>query len=300
MPDFDVSGKPPRVPEEGVRIFRLAPVRVSAKSVLELARQFGLTANTKTGTLCRDGRQTSYSEGSFKLVVHHGSGGVRFVDESRWQVDDGTSNVALDDGTAIGMAERFLEAHSVAPLAECKVLRVTRLNVAVAERSTGLVEQRVVDVGVAFARILDDVPVEGPGGKAMVYIDASGTVTGVDCLWRRVLDVHAENVRLRRVEEVQNEAVREWGTEVEGRVTVDDVRFGYFEQGWEISQRYLQPVYAVSMTITATEGDLAGRAVVQSGYWGAAAVASPERLVRAPQRPRPQPPRQSYPPRRVE
>jgi hypothetical protein len=294
MLSFEVSGHPPHVPEEGARIYRLAPPRVSRKGVLTLARQFGLTASPKTGTVCQDARHTSYSEGSFKLVVHHGSGGLRFFDDARWQVDDGTSNVDFDDATAIGMAERFIEAHSVVPLRECKVLRVTRLNVGVAERSTGLAEHRVVDVGVAFTRVVDGIQVEGPGGKVMVYIDAKGNLTGIDCLWRRVLDVHAERVRLRRVEEVQKEAVREWGTDVKGRVTIDDVRFGYFEQGWDVSQRYLQPVYTVSMTITATEGDLAGRALVQSGYWATAAVTPPERLVPGPQRPRPQTPRRPY------
>ncbi len=294
MVTFQVSGEPPHVPQEGVRIYRLAPPRVSRKSVLALARQFGLAANTKTGTLCQDGRHTSYSEGSLRLVVHHESGGLRFFDQARWQVDDGTSNVELDDATAVGMAERFLEAHSVVPLAECKVLRVTRLNVGVAERSTGLVEQRVVDVGVAFARVVDGIPVEGPGGKAMVYIDARGGLTGIDCLWRNVREVYAESVRLRPAEEVQQDAIRDWGNDITGRGTIDDVRFGYFEQGWDVPQRYLQPIYAVSMTITATEGHLAGRAAVQSGYWGAAAVISPERLVPRPQRRPSQPPRHAY------
>ncbi len=298
MPSFEPSNKQPRVPDDGVRIYRLAPPRVSRKSVLALARQFGLTANAKTGSLCQDARQTSYSEGSFKLTVYHGSGGLRFCDEARWQVDDGSSNVEFDDRTAIEMAGRFLETHAVVPLAESKVLRATRLNVGVAERSTGLVEQRAVDVGVAFARVVDGIPVEGPGGKAMVYIDAAGRLTGIDCLWRNVLDVYSENARLRPADEVEKEAIQGWGSDTNGRGTIDDVRFGYFEQGWDVSQRYLQPVYAVSMTITATQGELAGRAIAQSGYWGAAAIVSPERLVPRPQRPRPQPPRRPY--RRVQ
>jgi hypothetical protein len=210
---FEVSSKPPQVPQERVRIFRLAPPRVSQKTVLAHARRFGLKASTKTGTLCQDARQIIYSEGSFKLVVHHASGGVRFVDEARWQVDDGRSHVEFDDADAIGMAERFINAHSVVPFADCKVLRVTRLNVGIAEKSTGLSEHRVVDVGVVFARVVDGIPVEGPGGKAMVYIDAKGNLTGVDYLWRDVLEVREENVPLRSPDEVQKEAVRVWGTE---------------------------------------------------------------------------------------
>ena len=295
MLTFQMSSKPPHVPHERVRIFRLAPPRVSQKTVLAHARRFGLKASTKTGTLCQDARQIIYSEGSFKLVVHHASGGVRFFDEARWQVDDGTSHVEFDDKTAINMAERFITAHSVVPLADCKVLRVTRLNVGIAEKSTGFSEHRVVDVGVVFARVVDGIPVEGPGGKAMVYIDAKGNLTGIDCLWRDVLEVHADHVPLRSPDEVQKEAAREWGIEGSGRVTVDDFRFGYFEQGWDVPQRYLQPAYVLSMTVTATEGDHAGRAIMGSGYLSAAAVKSPERLVPRYRSAPPQPPRERYP-----
>jgi hypothetical protein len=294
MPTFQLSTKPPLVPPERARIFRLAPPRVSQKSVLEVAHRFGLKANIKTGSLCQDARQTSYSEGSFELVVHHSSGGVRFHDKARWQVDDGTSHVEFNDATAIRMAERFVEAHSVVPLAECKVLRVTRLNVGVAEKSTGLAEHRVIDVGVAFARIVDGIPVEGPGGKVMVYIDSKGTLTGIDRLWRDVLEVYAEGVPLRSPDAVQQEALREWGGEGSGVVTIDDIRFAYFEHGWDVSQRYLQPAYIVSITITATEGPFAGRTVARSESWGAAAVKSPERLVPRAPAVQPQAPRQPY------
>lgn len=59
-------------------------------------------------------------------------------------------------------------------------------------------------------------------------------------------------------------------------------------------QRYLQPAYVISMTITATEGLFVGRAVIRSEYWGAAGVKSPERLVPRYTAVPPQPPRQRY------
>jgi hypothetical protein len=165
MPTFQLSTKSPSVPQERVRIFRLAPTRVSQKTVFEVARRFGLKGDMKTGSLCQDSRQTSYSEGSLELVVHHASHGLRFHDRARWQVDDGTSRVEFDDETAIRLAEGIIKAHSVVPLDECRVLRVTRLNVGVAEPRTGLAEHRVIDVGVVFGRVIDGIPVEGPGGK---------------------------------------------------------------------------------------------------------------------------------------
>jgi hypothetical protein len=294
MPTFQLSTNPPRAPWERARIFRLAPPRMSQKTVLAHARRFGLKGNVKVGSLYQDARQTSYSEGSFELVAHHASGGLRFHDKARWQVDDGTSHVEFDDATAVQMAERFIEAHSVVPLTECKVLRVTRLNVGVAEKRTERAEHRIIDVGVAFARIVDGIPVEGPGGKAMVYIDSKGNLTGIDRLWREVLEVHADGVPLRSPEAVEQEALREWGGQGSGVVTVDDIRFGYFEHGWDISQRYLQPAYVILMTLTATEGHFLGRTVMRSEYWGAAGVKSPERLVPRYSAVPPQAPRQRY------
>ncbi|MDB5834876.1 MAG: hypothetical protein JWR14_4706 [Caballeronia sp.] len=294
MPTFQLSTKSPSVPQERVRIFRLAPTRVSQKTVFEVARRFGLKGDMKTGSLCQDSRQTSYSEGSLELVVHHASHGLRFHDRARWQVDDGTSRVEFDDETAIRLAEGIIKAHSVVPLDECRVLRVTRLNVGVAEPRTGLAEHRVIDVGVVFGRVIDGIPVEGPGGKVMVYIDHKGDLTGIDRIWRDISGVHADDVPLRSTEVVQQEALREWGEKGSGLVTIDDIRFGYFEHAWDVSQRYLQPAYVLSMTITATEGPFSGRAAVRSGYLGAAALRSPERLVPQPPTVPPQTPRQRY------
>lgn len=292
MPTFRLSTKLPHAPRESARIFRLMPPRVSQKTVLAHARRFGLKGNMKAGSLYQDAAQMRYSEGSLELVVHHASGGLRFHDKARWQVDDGTSHVEFDDATAIRMAERFVEERSVVPLAECKLLRVTHLNAGIAEKRTGLAEHRVIDVGVAFARIVDGIPVEGPGGKVVVYIDSKGNLTGIDRLWRDVLDDHAKAVTLRSPDAVQQEATREWGGRGSGVITIEDIRFGYFEHGWDVTQRYLQPAYVLSMTITATEGHFVGRTVMRSEYWGAAGAKSPERLV--PRRPAmpPQVPRQ--------
>jgi len=233
----------------------------------------------KTGSLCQDARQSNYSEGSRELVVHHASGGLRFHDKARWQVDDGSSHVEFDDATATRMAERFIEAYSVVPLAECKPLRVSRLNVGLAEKRTGFAEHRVIDVGVAFVRVVDGIPVEGPGGKAIVYIDSKGNLTGIDRLWREIREANAAVVPLRSPEVAQEEAAREWRGTGSGHISVDDIRFGYFEHGWDVAQRYLQPAYVVSMSIHATEGHFVRSAGIRTEYLGAAGVKSPERLI---------------------
>ena len=294
MPTFELMTKWPRVKCERASIYQLASPRADRKSLVEVARRFGLSGDKKTGSLYEDARLTTYSEGSREVVIHHASGGVRFHDKARWQVDDGVSHVEFDDATATRMARRYVEAHEVVALSECKVLRVTRLNVGTAEVRTRRVQERVIDVGVAFTRVVDGIPVEGPGGKVMVYIDHKGELTGIDRLWRSAGKVRMKSVPLRSPEAVQEEAVRQWTGPGSGRVTVEDARFGYFEHGWDVSQRYLQPAYVLSLAIMATEGHSAGRLVARSEFWGAAAEKSPERLAPRKSKIEPQASRRSY------
>jgi hypothetical protein len=122
----------------------------------------------------------------------------------------------------------------------------------------------------------------------MVYIDHKGNLTGIDRIWREIQDVYAQDVELRSPQAVQQDVMRGWGGEGSGRITIDDIRFSYFETGWDVTQRYLQPAYFLPLTITATEGPFAGRPVMRSEHWGAAATDPPEpllvpRRVRAPQ-----------------
>jgi hypothetical protein len=59
-------------------------------------------------------------------------------------------------------------------------LQVTRLNVGVVEQRTGYTEQRVIDMGIAFRRV----------------IDHNGDLTGIDHLWREIHDVYQSDVEL--------------------------------------------------------------------------------------------------------
>ncbi|HJR83506.1 MAG TPA: hypothetical protein VJ775_06225 [Sphingomicrobium sp.] len=275
MPTFEVSAKPPSEDRRSARIFRLARPDISRKSLLSIAGRLGLRSG-KGGTLSRDARQFSYSEGSRELMLHRASGGWRFIDKARWQVDDG-SNVEFDDSAATAIARRHIEAFALVPLAECELLRVTRLNVCVVQNGSRRIEHRRIDAGVAFSRLVDGIPVEGPGGKCIVYLDSERELTAIDRLWREISGDRPEEVPLRPVNAVLDEAKREWAVGGSGTVRVDDIRFGYFEQAWDTSQRYLQPAYVLSLQIADRNSHFPNG--IRAEYWGAACVTSPERLV---------------------
>jgi hypothetical protein len=164
------------------------------------------------------------------------------------------------------------------------LLQVTRLNVGVVEQQTGWAEERIVDMGIAFQRTIDNVPVEGPGGKVIVYIDHKGDLTGVDRIWREIQDVYQPDVELKSPESAQQDVVRFWGEQESGLITIENIRFGYFELGWDGEQRYLQPAYVLPLTLTQTTGHFADRPNLTflSEHVVAAAAKPPEPLIPQP------------------
>ncbi|MGZ4411764.1 MAG: hypothetical protein ACXVY8_06475 [Gaiellaceae bacterium] len=243
---------PPVVPEGPVAVYRLRPPRADERALRSLARQFGLTGTERQGAFRRDAHGLSYEQGPQVVRLHAASGGARYYDRQRWQVDDGEANLELSDRQAIGAAERFLRDRKLVPAGEQRVLRVSRLNVATAELEHETVEQRVIDAGVAFQRVVDGIPVDGPGGKLVLYLDQKRQVTGFDRLWRD-LGAAAKRVELRRPEDVLAQLERRWGRDRDGIVQVVEFRFGYFELGWDTRQELLQPAYIALLTLVSPD-----------------------------------------------
>jgi len=272
MPEYVFLEELPATPQVRTQIFRLAPPQVTERALLGLAQQFELAGNKRSGILQQDAGQITYLEGLFELTLHRASGGLRFHDNSRWQVDDGASNVTFGDDDAVAFANRHIERLDVVPLNESQVVQVNRLHVGVAERNSGYVQERVIDVGVAFQRLVDGVPVEGPGGLAVVNLDHNGDLTGVDRIWRALQSVYRADVELRPPAAAQDDVVRYWGREGSGRIEIEDMRFGYYELGWDDTQRFLQPAYVMPLSMTSTVGRFAGHSVIRSEHVVAAAI----------------------------
>ena len=53
-----------------------------------------------------------------------------------------------------------------------------------ADRQNRKVTEKILDAGVVYGRVVDDQPVDGPGGFSMVHIDAEAEVVGFRSVWR--------------------------------------------------------------------------------------------------------------------
>ena len=231
--------------------FVVGRARYGTDAVMALAHQFGLGGNVDRGTLTQDAATLTYTEGSLRVTLYRASGGVRFHDMHRWQVDDGVANIQIEDADAVAVARGFVKKFGLAPENEFRVLKVTRLKVGKIALRGDKREERTIDVGVAFQRLLHGIPVEGRGGKLIVYFDGEKRLTGVDRIWRGIGKTTRPGP-LRPPEYAEKDLVRRWGKSgpgSSGRIEVGQPRFGYFEKGWNDVQEVIEPAYFFPLTL---------------------------------------------------
>lgn len=260
------------------RIYQLRAPAVSERSVYSLAERFGLPTSRRA-RLSQDSTSLSYAVESQVVQVYRASGGVRYHDERRWLVDQGGS-LEIEDGEADRLARAVVDRLQLVPPDDVRLLKVTRLRAGDVEVATGEGTERVIDVGVVYQRLIDGVPVEGPGGTMVVYLDSDRELAGVDRLWRDVSGVYRESPELRPWRQVQGLVARRLQTE-RARVTVTEARLGYWELGWTVAQRFLQPAYVLEMERPAMQGRSIMRAT-----WVTAASQNPVGTLDPPRRTR--------------
>ena len=234
-------------PKVKTQIHTLAAPGASARSLREFAEKFGL--GSKEATQAQDATTFTYTAGQHVLTLYKPSGAIRYQDINRWQVDDAETNLKMSDATATKRALELVGRHGLARASECRPLKVTRLMVGEGDAKTKEAKERAIDVGVAFQRTVGGVPVDGPGGKLIVYLDHKGELTGFDRIWRQIGGVQAQVKELRDPKLAEEDLLRYWQGHDAGRIEVHDIRFGYFELGYRDAQRVLQPAYVMPLTL---------------------------------------------------
>ena len=96
--------------------------------------------------------------------------------------------------------------------------------------------------GRLYGRLVDDQPVDGPGGFSMVHIDPAAEVVGLRSIWRP-LGKRLGKVKIKPPEAAM-EGLRKRAEKFRGDTTVVKATFGYFELGPIDSQTSIEPVYA--------------------------------------------------------
>jgi hypothetical protein len=221
------------------RVYKLPAPKVSAASLKAAARSLGLEGADFDLVTSTD--RMGYHARRWQVEMHRASGALHAIDIDRYGMDSGKP-FEVSDRKAQAIAARFIEQGKLLDLASARPLQVTHLRGADGDIKGGKINERVLDAGVVYGRMVDGLPVTGPGGLAMVHVEAGGAVVGVRSTWR-ALGAAAGTVKIRPVEWAL-EGLHRAVAGMVGEVTVVKAQFGYFELGVLDRQTVLEPVYA--------------------------------------------------------
>jgi len=237
MPIRYAAKLPSQVPPS-LTVYRLAPPQSSTSQVAALSQRFGLSGKLREFIMSED--WTSYQEGRFRVSVHRKSGALRYINRDKYGIE-AESDFKLSPKETKRIAQEFLGRTKIYPTKQARLYKITHLRSGVSDIKGKKRTERLIDAGVIYRRLVDETPVEGPGGYAMVNIDPEGGVVGMRSVWRQALRREAK-VKIIPVGQAL-EAFERLVSKVEGELTVTTANFGYFEQGELDRQSYLEPAY---------------------------------------------------------
>ena len=234
--------------ETSANIYRVEPLIEPLDDLFRLADRAGLTTPAAEGWT-EFGPLLEIEQGDQVFTVYRPSRAVQWIDSGRWQVDDGESTLQTSDEDAFAAALREVDRLELTGTDVFAPRKATRLHTATAERGGTPRDVRVIDVGVVLARMLDGLPVEGPGGNIVMYLDARLQPTGFERVARRISGVHEPVRGWRPMDEVLAETEAYWGRRLNSGLEVIDARLGYLELGRLEAQEFIQPAYILSLTL---------------------------------------------------
>ena len=228
---------PSHVPPS-LRVYRLAPPQSMTSQVATLSQRFGLSGKLREFIMSED--WTSYQEGRFRVSVHRKSGALRYINRDKYGIE-AQSDFKLSPKETKRIAQEFLERTKIYPAKHARLHKITHLRSGVSDIKGKKRTERLIDAGVIYRRLVDETPVEGPGGYAMVNIDPEGEVVGMRSVWRQALgrEAKVKIIPVGRALETFERLV----SKVEGELTVTTANFGYFEQSELDRQSHLEPAY---------------------------------------------------------
>ncbi|MBL8340662.1 MAG: hypothetical protein JNL30_04265 [Rubrivivax sp.] len=280
---IEYAARLPRSLPAKARVYALAAPRTDHKQLQALADGLGLRAAPAEwhSSAVAVGAQM----GRWSLAMHRASGALRLVHLDRHPGGD-DETFELSDRRAQGAAARFVSRLSLLPKAEAKAVAVTHLRQAGGPPDGKAGKERILDAGVVYARRIDDLPVIGPGGMAMVNVAGDGQVVGARRIWR-TLGRRMATVALQpadwAMETFESALARQ---KLLGDVKVLKAQLGYLEFGELDAQTLIEPAYAFVYRVQ--HGEVASKHVhvMHAGEKGHGKLMGPRRFVAGKQRAR--------------
>lgn len=235
-------------------VYKLASPQSANTAVAAMSQRFGLTGKLREFNTSEE--WTAYSEGRFRIAVHRNSGAVRYTHQDKYGIEP-EKDFKISKAESDKIAMSFLSRTKLFPAKDIRLHRVTHMLSVVSDLKGKEKIERKIDAGVIYRRYVDNIPVEGPGGYAMVNIDPESEVIGMRSVWRPTAD-RAGKVKIVKPDIVRAEFEKSLAN-IKGDITVKTASFGYFEQHEMDRQTYLEPAYVFIYTVQ--NGDVAHKSI---------------------------------------
>ncbi|MFG2770680.1 hypothetical protein [Streptomyces sp. NPDC048350] len=230
-------------------IYEVDPSLEPLDDTVELARRAGMAIPAGEPFWSEDAVSMRLEHDAHTLTVYRPSRAVQCVDSTRWQADDGTSDMRMSDTEAFDAAVREAGRVGLLEQDDFTPFRVTRLRASSVVRGQSPREPRVIDVGVVLKRRLDGLGFEGQGGNVVMYFGPDGSLTGFERVARRVAQVRTAVSGWRSVDDVLAETEDHLHLRLDSDFTVEEARSGYLELGRLQEQTVIQPVYVLALRL---------------------------------------------------
>lgn len=207
-----------------------------------------------------DNKTTVYFQGkepSVTFAQDLATGDFSFSKSTERYTDGKFTPELPDPQSAQKMAMEFLRSYNLAPqqAGELKMVHAGGLRAAAAGKPN-----QVKDIfrTIYYGRLLDSLPVLGPGSRIVVQIGDKGEVVGATRRWRELAKTTTAKRTLKTAEvktekEATEEAAKVIASEfgANAKYAIRKAQMAYFDQGGS----YIQPVYAVEATVTLSLDD---------------------------------------------
>lgn len=260
MSTIKFTATPAVPPSSSTYIFGLEEPMLTEEQGIQIANQFGIRVGSEllhvgireralmAGRIEKNQYATTYKRGNLSLSVHAASGALRYRDHVRWGADIGKT-VAYSDDEAIAKAHNYAIQMRLLPMKEFRVSRVKHLHIGTSDIAKNVQETKIVNAAVVFQRFIGRVPVEGSGGKLIVFLDADASVVGVDRVWRPITMERRAVTDFRDPEVIKNDFANQFSVESAAEVEVVESKFAYYEFGADQAQKHLQPVHLLYYSV---------------------------------------------------
>jgi hypothetical protein len=241
MNTTSISYQWPCPPATG-KIYQLDEALRTPPDLSRLTTSIGISSPT-TEAWEELGSVFQYERKPHELTLYRPSHALRYANVDLWQVDDRISELKISDDEAFAAAHKVTDQLALFGDDVFMPTKVSRLNVRLANKGQAISHHRIIDVGVVFTRVLDGLPVEGPGGKIVIYLGSELQLTGLEKVARPIVRVDKEVEGWREADEVLDEIQQYWKKPLGTELVVEQVRLGYLELGRLQPQNIMQPVY---------------------------------------------------------